>query len=64
MAESEEELNSLLLKVREGREKVNAVLSVKHPELVSKTHTLFREGNTRWHISLMTRQKQCLAGKF
>ena len=29
----------------------------KHPELVKRKHIIFHQGNTRPHVSLMTRQK-------
>ena len=58
--ESEEGLNSLLLKVREGREKVNAVLSVKHPELVSKVMSLLLNMLSRLVITILPRSKRLL----
>ena len=41
---------------------LKAALNKKHPELVNRKHIIFHLDNARWHVSLMTRQKQLQLG--
>ena len=62
MAESEEDLKSLLMKVREERDKGESSIHCKASRISQqKAHTL-HEDNTRLHISLTTRQKLLVFG--
>ena len=38
-------------------DQLKAALDRKHPELVNRKRIIFHQDNTRWHVSLMTRQK-------
>ena len=47
-------------------DQLKAVLNEKCTQLVNRKYIIFHQDNTRPHVSLMTRQKNCysLAGKF